>query len=111
MKKFRIESKAGVVFGIYEADTPEQAAEALSIDAGYASRAEEADTLGKTVEQLFDDLIITEVSEIESVIDRAGGQSAFARLHGIPLRTVQDWAAGKRQPPDWLVKILDKITK
>ena len=47
---------------------------------------------------------------IKEVIDRAGGQTAFARLHDIPLRTVQDWAAGKRQPPDWLVKILDRIT-
>lgn len=109
--KYRIKSKAGVVFGIYEGDTPEQAAEALAIDAGYDSVAEEAEVLGKSPEQLFDDLFIEEVSEIESIIDRAGGQSAFARLHGIPLRTVQNWAVGERQPPDWLVKILDRITE
>ena len=47
---------------------------------------------------------------IQQVIDRAGGQSAFARLHGIPLRTVQRWYHKDTTPPDWLVKILDSIT-
>jgi len=47
---------------------------------------------------------------IREIITRAGGQSAFARLHSIPLRTVQDWYYGKRSPPPWMVAILDKIT-
>lgn len=47
---------------------------------------------------------------IQAIIVRAGGQTAFAHLHDIPLRTVQDWAGGRRKPPDWLVKILDKMT-
>lgn len=56
-------------------------------------------------------VVLDDIIEISDIIDRAGGQTKFARLHGIPLRTVQDWAAGKRQPPAWLVKLLDKITK
>lgn len=34
MSKFQIESKSGVVFGIYEANTPEEAFEAMVADAG-----------------------------------------------------------------------------
>lgn len=56
-------------------------------------------------------VVLDDIVEISDIIDRAGGQTKFARLHGIPLRTVQDWAAGKRRPPAWLVRILDKITK
>jgi hypothetical protein len=49
--------------------------------------------------------------EITSLIAKAGGQTAFAREHGIPLRTVQNWAKGKRRPPNWLVKILYRLQK
>lgn len=56
-------------------------------------------------------VVLDDIVEISDIIDRAGGQTKFARLHEIPLRTVQDWAAGKRQPPAWLVQILDKITR
>jgi len=47
---------------------------------------------------------------IRQIIDRAGGQSAFARLHEIPLRTVQRWYHGDTTPHDWLTKLLDKNT-
>lgn len=56
-------------------------------------------------------VVLDDIVEISDIIDRAGGQTKFSRLHGIPLRTVQDWAAGKRQPPAWLVKLLDKVVK
>lgn len=49
-------------------------------------------------------------TSIKSVIEKGGGQTAFSKLHGIPLRTVQSWAGGYRHPPVWLVTILNKIT-
>lgn len=33
-------------------------------------------------------------------------QTAFAKYFEIPLRTVQDWEAGKRKPPEYLVKLM-----
>lgn len=56
-------------------------------------------------------VVLDDIVEISDIIDRAGGQTKFARLHEIPLRTVQNWASGDRKPPAWLVKLLDKITK
>ncbi|HNX78056.1 MAG TPA: DUF2442 domain-containing protein [Candidatus Rifleibacterium sp.] len=47
---------------------------------------------------------------ISELVANAGGQTAFARQHGIPLRTVQNWVMGKRCPPEWLIRILEKIT-
>lgn len=36
-------------------------------------------------------------------------QSALARRFGIPLRTVQNWHAGVRIPPDYVVRMIDEI--
>jgi hypothetical protein len=47
--------------------------------------------------------------EITTLIANAGGQTAFAKKHEIPLRTVQNWAMGKRRPPSWLIKILYRL--
>lgn len=33
-------------------------------------------------------------------------QTAFAKYFEIPLRTVQDWEAEKRQPLEYLVKLM-----
>ncbi len=33
-------------------------------------------------------------------------QKAFAELTGIPKRTIENWEAGNRQPPDYLIKLL-----
>lgn len=33
-------------------------------------------------------------------------QAAFSRLLGIPVRTVEDWCAGVRTPPEYLVKLI-----
>lgn len=49
--------------------------------------------------------------EIAKIIEREGGPAAFSRLTGIPLRTVEDWKAGKRSPPAWLVPILNDWLK
>lgn len=36
-------------------------------------------------------------------------QAAFAQRFGIPLRTVEDWVAGKRKPPEYVVAMIQTI--
>lgn len=36
-------------------------------------------------------------------------QAELARHFGIPLRTVQDWHAGRRTPPDYVVNMMVKL--
>ena len=36
-------------------------------------------------------------------------QSELARMYDIPLRTVQDWHAGRRVPPAYVVRMLDEL--
>lgn len=36
-------------------------------------------------------------------------QTALAKRFGIPLRTVQDWHAGRRTPPDYVVAMMDEL--
>ena len=33
-------------------------------------------------------------------------QKAFAEYFGIPVRTLQDWQAGKRKMPDYLLRLM-----
>lgn len=47
---------------------------------------------------------------VRDVCEKYGiGQTALARKFGIPLRTVQDWYAGKSTPPAYVVTMLDKL--
>lgn len=36
-------------------------------------------------------------------------QSKFAEYFEIPLRTVQEWEQGRRNPPDYIPKLLERI--
>ena len=36
-------------------------------------------------------------------------QTALAKRFGIPLRTVQDWHAGRRVPPDYVVNMMQEL--
>lgn len=36
-------------------------------------------------------------------------QTELARRFEIPLRTVQDWHAGRRTPPDYVVSMLHRL--
>lgn len=36
-------------------------------------------------------------------------QTALSKRFDIPLRTVQDWHAGRRNPPDYVVKMMIEL--
>lgn len=36
-------------------------------------------------------------------------QTALAKRFDIPLRTIQDWHAGRRTPPDYVVRMMDEL--
>lgn len=47
---------------------------------------------------------------IRELIDKGwGGQTNFANRYRIPLRTVQNWATGKRTPPDYVITLIECI--
>lgn len=38
-------------------------------------------------------------------------QTALAKRFGIPLRTVQEWHAGRRTPPDYVVRMMEELLR
>lgn len=49
---------------------------------------------------------------IKELRERTGMKRAeFSRRYGIPVRTLEDWDAGRRKPPEWLPNILEKAIK
>lgn len=36
-------------------------------------------------------------------------QRALADRFGIPLRTIEDWCAGKRKPPEYVVRMMSEL--
>lgn len=51
------------------------------------------------------------MSNIRNIVRAFGGTSAFAAHFAIPRRTVEDWVAGRRSPPAWLVALLGVAAK
>lgn len=50
------------------------------------------------------------MSEIKELCQKYGlGQTALSRRLGIPVRTVEDWFAGRRTPPPYLVAMLREM--
>ena len=44
---------------------------------------------------------------IRTIADAAGlSMRKLAMVYGLPLRTVQDWAAGDRTPPEWQLPLI-----
>jgi hypothetical protein len=39
------------------------------------------------------------------------GQMELSRMYDIPWRTVQDWYAGRRNPPPYVVRMLDELLR
>lgn len=47
---------------------------------------------------------------IKEICEKYGfSQTALAKRFGIPLRTVQDWHSGRRNPPDYVVNMMVEI--
>ena len=38
-------------------------------------------------------------------------QEQFAKKYDIPVRTLQQWESGRRNPPDYVVNLLDRAVK
>lgn len=53
---------------------------------------------------------MTEKTKIAEICKVYGySQTDLAKRFGIPLRTVQDWYAGRRTPPDYVVNMIDEL--
>ena len=38
-------------------------------------------------------------------------RTEFSRQYHIPLRTLQDWESGKRNPPNYVLELLERVVK
>lgn len=38
-------------------------------------------------------------------------RAEFARRYGIPIRTIENWDAGISQPPEWVLKLLERVVR
>lgn len=38
-------------------------------------------------------------------------QKAFSDKYGIPKRTIEDWEAERRTPPEYVIKLLERVVK
>lgn len=38
-------------------------------------------------------------------------RAEFSRRYEIPIRTLEDWDAGKSHPPDWVLKLLERVVR
>lgn len=47
---------------------------------------------------------------IREICEKSGlTQTALAKRFGIPLRTVQDWCAGRRNPPEYVTNMICEL--
>lgn len=47
---------------------------------------------------------------IREICEKYGySQTALAKRFDIPLRTIQNWHAGVRTPPDYVVRMMDEL--
>ena len=49
-------------------------------------------------------MTITEIREISGL-----SRAAFSRQYKIPVRTLEDWEAGKRIPPEYVLELLARV--
>lgn len=51
------------------------------------------------------------MDEIREIREKTGmSRAEFSRIYGIPVRTLEDWEAGKRKCPDYVVSLLRRVT-
>jgi DNA-binding transcriptional regulator YiaG len=51
-------------------------------------------------------MTITEIRAISGL-----NKTKFAELYNIPYRTLQDWEAGKSNPPAYVLPLLERVVK
>lgn len=50
--------------------------------------------------------------DIKAIRSLAGlSQTDFAKKYGLPLGTLHHWEAGDRQPPAYLLKLLERVVR
>ena len=50
-----------------------------------------------------------DIKEIRSISGLT--QQAFSEKYGIPKRSIENWEGGKRNPPEYVIKLLERIVK
>lgn len=38
-------------------------------------------------------------------------RAEFSRRYGIPIRTLEDWDAEKHEPPEWVLRLLERVVR
>lgn len=38
-------------------------------------------------------------------------RAKFSEKYGIPLRTIEDWEAGKRTPPEYVIELIERVVR
>lgn len=56
-----------------------------------------------------EELTTVSISDLRSSIRLS--RSEFSRRYGIPIRTMEDWEAGRRTPPEYVVSLLERVVK
>lgn len=49
------------------------------------------------------------ISELRSLVGIS--RPEFSRRYGVPIRTLEDWEAGRRTPPEYVVSLLERVIK
>ena len=53
-----------------------------------------------------------QVNKLKKIREDLGmNRTEFSRYIGIPLRTLEEWEAGRRQMPDYVLRLIDYYTK
>lgn len=38
-------------------------------------------------------------------------RAEFSRRYGIPIRTLEEWDAGRHSPPEWVLRLLERVVR
>ena len=49
------------------------------------------------------------VSEIRAMLGIS--RAEFSRRYGMPVRTLEEWDAGRRTPSEWVVKLIERAVR
>lgn len=56
-----------------------------------------------------EELTTVSISDLRSLIGLS--RSEFSRRYGVPIRTLEDWEAGRRTPPEYVISLLERVVK